>query len=344
MQWGSSHFAANALNFAATTWIHRSTGARLTMMDSLRVCFFLPMTATQQNAQSLTNLDPLQQYQYQMHSYHRDYRWRMMIKFPRMYPHSPPVVTRVEGLSIEGIDIKELPPDAGSRHGKTNNDNKLLSSIPSTQDVRTSESLFYNEAQLARPSTENQKWTACADAKMIEWNSWSPITSLGELLDFLLEVAASNLSTTAMNSVPPTSMIGTTSDTQASMPVTTARMSPCSSSSISPVSSVSSISSWSNNHDNGRAASFKRRDANNNAIAETMMSDENASTTSNRTNISGEVFLSPNRFDVGYGKSIHGSRGFTNTVGTTPRTTNTSAWQQYREKQHSNDDDGMDMS
>mmetsp|Transcript_11774 Transcript_11774/g.27942 ORF Transcript_11774/g.27942 Transcript_11774/m.27942 type:complete len:452 (-) Transcript_11774:181-1536(-) len=344
MQWGSIHFAANALNFAATTWIHRSTGARLTMMDSLRVCFFLPMTAMQQNVQSSDNLDPQQQYQHQMHSYHRNYRWRMMIKFPRMYPHSPPVVTRVEGLSIEGIEIKEKPPGTASRDGEVNNESNLLPSIPSSQDVATSESIFYTETQLTRSSTENQKWKACDNAKTIKWHLWSPITGLGELLDFLSGVAASNPSTTRVNSMPSTSMMGTRCDAEASMVLTSAKMPSSSSSSLSSVSSASSISSWSNHHDTGRITSVMQKNANNDAVAEIMMSDESSTTNSNRTNISGESFLPPNRFDVGYGKPIVENRVFSNTIDTTPRTTNTSAWQQYREKQYSNDDVGMDMS
>jgi len=346
MKWGSSHVAPNALNFAATTWIHRSSGARLTMVDSLRICMFLPMTATYQNIQNSTGVDPQQQYQHQLHSYHRDYRWRIMVQIPRMYPHNPPVVTRVEGLSVEGIAINEAHPN--SRNGKRKNENDGASSVHSTPGVTTSESLFFTEAQLARsPSsgtmtstgtnTTSKLSTVSGIGKTIEWNRWSPITELGELLDFLLGTALSNLSTTTMNTTTratPTALADTNDHFEQSMAVTTARMSSSSSSSLSSVSSASSISSWSNrNYYKGG----------NNIVAETMMSDENATTSSNKTNVSGLSFLPPNRFDLGYGKSGVGQR-LAGTPGTTPRTTNTSAWLQYREKQQGEDDVGMDMS
>jgi len=83
-----------------------------------------------------------------------------------------------------------------------------------------------------------------------------------------------------------------------------------------------------------------------------MMSDENenATTTSNITNVSGASFLSPNRFDVGYGKSGVGQQQQQQQQRITPFTTNASTtWQQpppplhYGGKQ-GEDDVGMDMS
>jgi hypothetical protein len=125
-------------------------------------------------------------------------------------------------------------------------------------------------------------------------------------------------------------------------------MSSSSSSSLSSVSSASSISSWgkrnSVNHDSSRAASSLQRGGNN-TVTETMMSDEHVTTGSVKTSLSGASFLSPNRFDVGYGKSVAGHR-FAGTTGMVSRTTAASSWQQhsqYRGRQ-GDEDVGMDMS
>ena len=317
-QWGSSHQAPNALNFSSTTWIHRSTGTRLTMVDSLRICLFLPLTALQEGGQQTSDVSPQQLYQHQIHSYHRDYRWRIMIQIPRMYPHSPPVVTRVDGLALDSIVIKEQPPGAS----------------------------FMTEAQLARSQSTSETsqgfspTVSTLGGKTVELSQWSPIAGLGELLDFLMQLAAANPSTGATVSSPVGSWSGVTNSmmgtNHASIAVATARTSSSSSSSLSSVSSASSFSSWGNRNimHNGQGV------GNNTVAADTSMmtADENATTSSN---VSGASFLSPNRFDVGYGKSE-------SLFGTTPRTTNTSAaWHQqiplYQGKQ-GDEDIGMDMS
>ena len=316
-QWGSSHHSPNALNYSSTTWIHRSTGTRLTMVDSLRICLFLPLTALQASGKHTSDINPEQLYQHQIHSYHRDYRWRVMIQIPRMYPHSPPVVTRVDGLALDSIVIKEQP-------------------LGST---------FMTETQLARSQSKNDNQGFVSTLSMlggrtIEWNQWSPITGLGELLDFLMQAAVSNLSTgtSGLNAVGRglggmNSMMGTN---HTSMAVASGRTHSSSSSSSSSVSSSSSLSSWGNRNINNTGQCV----GNNTVAADTSMmtADETATTGSN---VSGASFLSPNRFDVGYGKS--GSL-----LGTTPRTTNTSAaWQMQipisRGKQ-GDEDIGMDMS
>lgn len=363
MLWGSSHAAANALNYSSTTWIHRATGTRLTMVNSLRICLFLPETAMQASGEPTSSINPEQQYEHHLHSYHRDYRWRIMIQIPRMYPHSPPIVTQIDGLSLDSIVIKEKPPDAHHRSsGIMNpggrNESDGASSIRSTQGVASSGSLFLTETQLAR-SQSSTKMTSTesntlvptnfmidSTGKAIEWHDWSPITGLGELLDFVLGAAASSLSSRGAETAS-NSMMGTRNGFQTSMAVTTARMSSSSSSSLSSVSSASSHSSWGNRHANihdmGRASPFMQR-AGNNAVAETMMTDESATTNSARTDVSGASFLSPNRFDVGYGKSGQHYSRFT--LGVTPRTANTTAWEQHMQGRevHGEDDVGMDMS
>lgn len=313
-QWGSSHHSPNAMNFSSTTWIHRSTGTRLTMVDSLRICLFLPLTALQDSGQQTSDASPQQLYQHQNHSYHRDYRWRIMIQLPRMYPHSPPVVTRVDGLALDSIIIKEQPPGTN----------------------------FLTETQLARSQSTSGTQvfsSSTLGGKTVEWNQWSPIAGLGELLDFLMQVAVSNPYTGTGGSSAAGSLSGVTNSmmgtNHASIAVATGRTS-SSSSSLSSVSSASSLSSWGNRNimHNGQGV------GNNTVAADTSMmtADETAST---RSNVSGASFLSPNRFDVGYGKSE-------SLFGTTPRATNTSAaWQQqipiYRGKE-GDEDIGMDMS
>mmetsp|Transcript_6603 Transcript_6603/g.16094 ORF Transcript_6603/g.16094 Transcript_6603/m.16094 type:complete len:452 (-) Transcript_6603:407-1762(-) len=346
-QWGSSHVAANALNFSNTTWIHRSTGTRLTMVDSLRMCLFLPVTAMQASGQPTSDIvNPEEQYQHQLHSYHHDYRWRIMIQIPRMYPHTPPAVTQIDGLALDSIVINEKPPDAHHRPSavmRRRNENDGASSVHSTQGVTSSGSLFFTETQLARSQSSRTSMASTETThgsspghfmpgKTIEWNDWSPITGLGELLDFLLGAAASSLSTITATGVGTTTnrMMGTRNDFQMSMAVTTAKS--YSSSSLSSVSSASSLSSWGNRNIAIHDRSFR---GGNNTVAETMMADENATTSSE---VSGAFFLSPNRFDMGYGKS------HSITPGATPRTTNTTAWQQHMQGRGVEDDVGMDMS
>ena len=364
MQWGSTHVAANALNFSSTTWIHRSTGARLTMVDSLRICLFLPITAAQETGKYSNNVNPEQQYQHQLHSYHRDYRWRIMIQIPRMYPHNPPVVTRIEGLSLDSIAINEMSPNVQHiQKDIMKEENDGMSSIQSAPGVVASESVFFTETQLARSQTSRTMGVAETGSmagalpltgrsgKTIEWNRWSPITGLEELLDFLMRTASSNLASTTVEPSTAASsslMMGTKTHFDPSMAVTAARMSSCSSSSLSSVSSSSSMSSWGNrnpqNNETGRGAHFLQR-GRNNTVTENMMSDENETTTSIRSSVSGASFLSPNRFDVGYGKSSAGHQ-FASTAGTTPQTSNTSLWQKHVQQQgkQGEEDVGMDMS
>ena len=87
---------------------------------------------------------------------------RIWIQIPRMYPHRSPAVSRTENLWMETVIIGEVPPS-----GKV---------VSSSTDA-TSETLqpLHNED----PSSSTT----------LEYNEWSPVPSLGDLLQFLLKTS-----------------------------------------------------------------------------------------------------------------------------------------------------------
>mmetsp|Transcript_8004 Transcript_8004/g.17812 ORF Transcript_8004/g.17812 Transcript_8004/m.17812 type:complete len:607 (-) Transcript_8004:26-1846(-) len=400
---------SNAINFSSTTWIHRSTGARLTMVDLLRICLFLPATMTASgdsnwntklNSNSSTNgviVDPRPRAHPQNNkycSYHRDYRWRIMIQIPRMYPHQPPVVTRIEGLSLDSIAINERPQQPRV-HAHVHQDYQNHRS----PNPDPTSSLFFTEDQVARSRLHSQSsgtmntntststnatddtgstHHASTTATTVEWNNWSAVAGLGELLEFMVVAAASNTSTSAF----PTTATTATTKSIFAMSVA-ARGSSSSSSSLSSVSSSSSSSCtdppssfWGRANTNN--TNTRQHSNNNNAVASNpysffvgnnhvtntaMMSEETATTSSNDTNVSGASFLLPNRFDVGYGRSCNGYEKYNQNPtsfagangnaggggggGSTQQHNHRQRHHhqlQYREKQCDDDDVGMDMS
>lgn len=89
---------------------------------------------------------------------------RIWIQVPRMYPHRPPVVSRIEGLWMERIVVHEAAPDA-----------KNADMAPTVRCGNT-----------------------------VVFPHWSPVMNLGTLLEFCIETANSYqaITTTTPTTIP----------------------------------------------------------------------------------------------------------------------------------------------
>jgi len=267
------------------SYIHRATRARLTVVDSLRICLSLP-TSTSGAAMTMTGCE----HQRRLHSHHCNYQWKIMIQIPRMYPHHQPIVKKIEGLSIDHIIINELPPDKKPTL-------LLSSSSPTTTTAIIKTPVLSSLAQQDHHRTNEPSIDIAIGMKTIIWNEWSPIIGLGELLDFILEVAAANAKNINESTIllagnnPSVDQRMSSYTTKKIFATTTAPHVTMSSSSCD--SSVSSATSFSQARQlNSSGDLFFPPNT------MTMTSDEITTNNVNNT-IS---FLSPNRFDVGYGK------------------------------------------
>jgi hypothetical protein len=191
-------------DYHTTIWTHVSTRARLKLVDSLRLYLFLPTDATVGFNHKNSNQRHQHHHQHHHHHYGR-YHWRMMIQIPRMFPHRPPVVLRMEGnLWVKQIVISETPP-ARSRLSRS-----LLRSPPSSPSILemhhvlehttnrpiltppmfSALSLSHNNiAEGMSNNNNNYSYQIFDDGKTVVWDKWSPIATLGDLLDVLLSVA-----------------------------------------------------------------------------------------------------------------------------------------------------------
>lgn len=305
-----------------TTKVHRSTRARLTIIDSLRICLFLPLQPTMMMPSSSSSSMMMTNHQ----TYHRDYQWRVMIQIPRMYPHRPPVVSRIDGLNVDRILINDLPPDE-----------LPIASVLSTSLSTSSSSLSSTapmtvDSLCALSSTNIQQQAASVGMKTIEWNHWSPIIGLGELLDFILDIALNNNESYQRTDFGSTTT--TTAATSTGALAVTMSSSSCDSSVSSSVSSTFSQGGRSrrksNNNDNkNNDTLFSSGRYHNAAGISYSTSTANTNTTNNIDNNFNTVsFLSPNRFDVGYHNSEGGYEKYNHNptsfaVAATTRTTTT---------------------
>lgn len=114
------------------SWYHSTIGARLVLVDSLRLCLFLPASASNATSNNLDTMAVEESLQYageqshqdeRQHRHHRHChqhhsshppmgsRRKIWIQIPRRYPHKPPVVSRIEGLAgVERIVVNDAPP------------------------------------------------------------------------------------------------------------------------------------------------------------------------------------------------------------------------------------------
>ncbi|KAG7368338.1 hypothetical protein IV203_031081 [Nitzschia inconspicua] len=279
-------------NDPPTSWVHLRSRARLKLVDSLRLYLFLPadnkmVSDTQSSGQPSSAHHP------------HHYCWRMMIQIPRMFPHRPPVVSRLEGkLWVNQIVINEAPP-AQPKLSESLSQPWLTQEMPHHQ--QDCDSFGHNDVSSSSVTLpEVEPYHVCGGGKTVVWNKWSPISNLGELLDFLLTIAFAE------------QPFGDILVSDTSRPVSFQSSSRVVSDEgcwtwASTSSSSSSFSSFSGALQDRSMAQI-RNDCSLRCIKGPYYEEEHkfedASMTSNGTGRSplASRFLTPNRFDVGYGK------------------------------------------
>jgi hypothetical protein len=276
------------------TWVHAATQARLTLVDSLRLCLFLPKSLP---TTTINHLQP------PLHPQH--FEWRMMIQIPRMFPHRPPVLSRVEGnVRVRQVIIHEVPPVAAAGQSSSQYqdcgdfvESAAAAAVPTTNTL----------------SLEREPWCGALTSTIV-WNKWSVVSSLSDLLDFLLDLATCQ----DRNSSGDGATIARPSGfgANASRLVSTDE-------NVRPAQSLSSSSSWTESHHettsrDGSLQFFvmEEHKFDDPTSTITMSSAAITGTSSmggsrqqdSKTNNSHHLsFLPPNRFDVGYGKYDAGS-------------------------------------
>lgn len=191
---------------------------------------------------------------------------RLWIQIPRMYPHRPPVISRIENMAMDQIVVLEETP--GMPHGQDTS---------SGSPPGTTTTLYYKE--------------------------WSPVRHLGDLLLFLLQASASSLPLSRSTSFA-TSVASTDSGEETSVHFTSSMTTEFASSSSS--SSGASASSTSSPNDvSSSATTIHRRHASPAQFMDEHKMDDVFVCYKNKvvdcTDMAVQV-LAPNRFDVGYGK------------------------------------------
>lgn len=250
-----------------------------------------------------------------------------------MFPHRPPVLSRLEGnLSVQQVIIHEAPPVAAAGQPSSSEqedcgygeNHSIMGSVPMTATATT-------------PSNREPLYDALAST--IVWNKWSVVSNLSDLLDFLLDLA--------------TSLDSNSENASASALSRPAGFQSSSSRLVSSdegawqTHSLSSSSSWTGSqHDSARELHFlmeeHKLDDPTSATATITMStasgdNTTAVVTKNDKSVGSLSFLPPNRFDVGYQKYSNGK-----SVGFEAAAAATTSTPSELEKIH--DDAAMDMN
>ena len=297
--------AASPTNNINATWVHAATGARLTLVDSLRLCLFLPKPST------TTTQNELQQ------PHHQHSQWRMMIQIPRMFPHRPPVLSRIEGnLSVQQVIIHEAPPVAVAGQSTSEQEDGGNSSIMGGSTTASTPTTTTTSS----PQPQREPLYDALTSTIV-WNKWSVVSNLSDLLDFLLDLATSlDTNTSAVSSppykgFPPSRLVS--DESTAAWPTS------LSSSSASSWTTGSAHQQDSNNRElHFYMEEHKFDDPTTTTTATIPMSTGDGSSTTTafvttrEPGSSGDgssigsrniCFLPPNRFDVGYEKYNNGN-------------------------------------
>lgn len=106
---------------------------------------------------------------------HCDEGSRIWIQIPRMYPHRPPVIFRIENLWMQRVLVLDTPPEGTSKRASTH-------SIPAhNEDTSKSQ-------QRQHLDPVNTAWS-CHGSLTVCYNQWSPVQHLGNLLEFLIQAS-----------------------------------------------------------------------------------------------------------------------------------------------------------
>ncbi|KAL3770269.1 hypothetical protein ACHAWO_003674 [Cyclotella atomus] len=114
-------------------------------------------------------------------------RWTFVLQLPRMYPHVPPVVTRVS---------REILPELSTSGGCDGLSAVMVASsvmqrgeppVPDVVLVRCAPPCFENNRmELCSHEEEEGLWEI--DSETSVYREWSPVSSLGELIEFLISI------------------------------------------------------------------------------------------------------------------------------------------------------------
>ncbi len=126
-------------------------------------------------------------------------RWTFMIQIPRMYPHLPPLITRV---------TRELISNENMAHISNISNGSASTFIVASSVMQASEPPEVEQILIRSPPPPRNKYDAVntelhnnihnrhhdnskflsIDEATAVYNSWSPVSTLGDLLDFLIAI------------------------------------------------------------------------------------------------------------------------------------------------------------
>jgi hypothetical protein len=205
---------------------------------------------------------------------------RIWIQIPRMYPHRPPVISRMENMGMDQILITDEPP-GGPQHQAEGQDTFSSNGVETTLQ---------------------------GSLVTVLYNQWSPVRHLGDLLIFLLQISVQQPPGSWRSSLRRLSRDSSFAPTTASLmsvsaPLTVPLASTCTSSNSSTSSFSQEVSSSALTVRMRPAAYFQDEHkvdefqfvgsyTNNHKEARTVVPSAAAP----------PVVFAPNRFDMGYGK------------------------------------------
>jgi hypothetical protein len=126
-------------------------------------------------------------------------RWTYLIQMPRMYPHQAPLITRVtreiisnENMArISNVSISASAAIVASSvmqmHAEPPVPDQILIRSPPIPMYRNQSNPGFDATMNREHNDEHSKLLAI-DAATAVYNSWSPISTLGDLLDFLMAI------------------------------------------------------------------------------------------------------------------------------------------------------------
>mmetsp|Transcript_24039 Transcript_24039/g.34376 ORF Transcript_24039/g.34376 Transcript_24039/m.34376 type:complete len:346 (+) Transcript_24039:294-1331(+) len=120
-------------------------------------------------------------------------RWTYLIQMPRMYPHQAPLITRVTRELISNENAARISNVSIGASAAI-----VASSVMQMHDPPVPDQILIRSPPLPRNKYDaavNREHSVCENSKYLTidletamFNSWSPISSLGDLLDFLVAI------------------------------------------------------------------------------------------------------------------------------------------------------------
>jgi ubiquitin-protein ligase len=135
-------------------------------------CFYLPEIA---KLEPVSPHDPLR-WVLRLHNHST-----VWMQIPRMYPHRPPVILKVES---------SLPSSLSSSSSSTTSSNHRIQRIVVTEAPPTNSNTMSAATAAANTNTTTtsrlQDPASCGSSTTVVYNQWSPVMRLGDLLQFVI--------------------------------------------------------------------------------------------------------------------------------------------------------------